>query len=121
MAATSDHSALRHVVLFRMYDACTDAEVEEMLSLLRPLGDLPGILSWTVDLSLDGRKGRVIVEDALFESEEALDSFRRHPRHAVVAEKMSTRADWLIGNYWTGVSRPSSDDPPACLRREQTR
>jgi hypothetical protein len=92
--------ALRHVVLFRMYDQCTDAEVDEMVAELRTLGDLPGILSWSVELSLDERKGRVIVEDATFASQEDLEGFRRHPRHASAADVMAQRADWIIGNYW---------------------
>lgn len=92
---------LRHVVLFRIYDDCADADVERMVEDLRSLGDGPGILSWQVELSLDQRKGRVIVEDATFASEDDLDVFRRSERHAEVAERMSTMADWLIGNYWT--------------------
>lgn len=91
---------LRHVVLFRIYDEVDDADVDGIVADLQTLGDLPGILSWHVERSLDERKGRVIVEDATFESEAALDGFRVSERHRVVAERMSTMADWLIGNYW---------------------
>ena len=100
MVRTEVLTALRHVVLFRVHDDCRDADVEEMVHQLRALGDGPGILSWRVELSLDERKGRVIVEDATFASQEALETFRRSEAHVVTAERMSTMADWLIGNYW---------------------
>ena len=91
---------LRHVVLFRMYDECTDDDVDDMAEQLRTLGDLPGVLSWRVEKSIDERKGRVIVEDATFATHEDVDAFRHADRHRVIAERMSTMADWLIGEYW---------------------
>lgn len=90
---------MRHIVLFRMYDDVADDEVDEMVASLRSLGDDPGVVSWRVERSLDERKGRVIVEDAVFESAEAIERFRVSARHRVVAERMSTMADWLIGDY----------------------
>lgn len=91
--------SIRHVVLFRMHDECTDDDVDDMVEQLRTLGDLPGILSWRVERSLDERKGRVIVEDATFATQEDLEAFRHADRHRVVAQRMSTMADWLIGEY----------------------
>ena len=30
-----------------------------------------------------------------------MDAFRHAERHRVIAERMSTMADWLIGEYWS--------------------
>ncbi|MDQ1218287.1 Dabb family protein [Microbacterium arborescens] len=54
-------SAFRHIVLFRIHDEVSDERVTEAIDALRSLAVLPGIQSWTVELSLDQRKGRVIV------------------------------------------------------------
>ncbi len=69
------------------------------IELLRSLGDGTGILSWTVELSRDRRKGRVIVEDGTFSSDEAFDAWRAHPRHQNAAEHLSQIADWLVGDW----------------------
>lgn len=90
----------RHVVLFRVRDDVADPEVSAAIELLRSLGDGTGILSWTVELSRDRRKGRVIVEDGTFSSDEAFDAWRAHSRHQKAAEHLSGIADWLVGD-WT--------------------
>ena len=87
---------VRHVILFRLYD---DADPDEVLQRLRSLGDLPGLLAWRVERSLDERKGVVLVQDSLFASLPALHSFRDAPRHVEVAEFMSRHADWLVADY----------------------
>jgi len=89
----------RHIVLFRVHDDVSDERVAVALSGLRSLAVLTGVTNWRVELSLDSRKGRVIVEDATFADESAFEAFRRHPRHAEVAAAMSTIADWWNGDY----------------------
>ncbi len=89
----------RHIVLFRIHDEVTDDQVTEAIDSLRSLGDLPGIVSWRVELSLDSRKGRVVVEDATFVDAEAFEAFRTDPRHAATAETMAGLADWWVGDY----------------------
>ncbi len=91
--------AVRHVVLFRMYDECSEEEVDEMVDRLRALGAEPGILEWRIERSLDERKGRIIVEDSVFESVKAIDAFRVSDAHAGMAYLMAQRADWWIGDY----------------------
>lgn len=90
---------LRHIVLFRVYDGVEPARVAEALDGLKSLAELPGILEWTVCLSTDERKGTVIVENALFESTDALAAFSAHPEHQVSAERLRVMADWWIGDY----------------------
>ena len=90
---------VRHLVLFRVYDHVPDVDVTEAVELLRGLGHLPGIREWRVELSTDLRKGRVIVEDSLFDSVEAIATFRAAPEHAVSSVKLAGIADWLVGDY----------------------
>ena len=91
--------AVRHIVMFRVYDTTADDDVAEAMDLLRGLKDLPGILAWRVELSEDRRKGRIIIEDSVFESFEAIDRFRVAPEHAVSSAKLASMADWLVGDY----------------------
>lgn len=90
---------LRHLVLFRIRDEVADADVDRALAGLRGLGDLPGIVSWRVEMSTDTRKGRVIVEDSTFVDRAALQDFRAHPRHAESSALLARIADWLVGDY----------------------
>ncbi|AUG30640.1 MULTISPECIES: Dabb family protein [Microbacterium] len=89
----------RHIVLFRVHDDVSDQRVAAALDELRSLSVLTGVRHWRVELSLDARKGRVIVEDATFVDEPAFEAFRRDPRHVAVAEAMSAIADWWNGDY----------------------
>ena len=89
----------RHIVLFRVYDEVDHARVDEAIERLRALGSLPGVIEWRVELSLDARKGRVIVEDATFVDHGSFEQFRRDPRHVETAEALSHIADWWNGDY----------------------
>ncbi len=89
----------RHIVLFRLYDGCRPAEIAAAIEGLEELGELPGILEWTVRRSEDERKGVVIVQNALFESREALTAFSVHPAHQVSAARLAKMADWWIGDH----------------------
>lgn len=91
--------ALRHLVLFRVHDHVPDVDVDDALEQLASLASLPGVLEWTVRLSDDRRKGRILVENGLFESREAFEAFRVHPRHDEVSTVMRELADWWIGDY----------------------
>lgn len=90
---------LRHIVLFRVHDDVSPDRVSGAIDGLNDLADIPGILEWTVRLSTDERKGVIIVENALFESAEALAAFAAHPRHRISAERLRDMADWWIGDY----------------------
>ncbi|BBH16422.1 hypothetical protein Back2_07090 [Nocardioides baekrokdamisoli] len=60
----------------------------------------PGTTKWIIERSVDERKGVVIVEDATFESEAALDAFRVSEDHAEAVAFMKENADWLVGDWW---------------------
>lgn len=92
---------VRHVILFRLYP---DADPEEVLRRLRSLGDLPEPLAWRVERSLDERKGVVLMQDSLFASMSALQSFREAPEHVEVAAFLSRNADWLVADHLQEVS-----------------
>jgi hypothetical protein len=89
---------LRHIILFKLYP---QADPEEVLHRLRSLASEPGLLEWRIERSLDERKGIVIVQDSLFTSRAALDTFRVAPAHVEVAAFLSQRADWLVADYET--------------------
>lgn len=89
----------RHIVLFRVHDDVSDDRVTAALEELRSLAVLPSVASWRVELSLDARKGRVIVEDATFSDAAAFERFRRDERHLAVGDTMSEIADWWNGDY----------------------
>ena len=90
----------RHVVLFRVRDHVTDPEVFEAVERLRALENEAGAVSWRVELSLDTRKGRVIIEDATFSDRADFVRFRELPEHRLAGEKLAAIADWSIGDYF---------------------
>lgn len=87
------------MVLFRIHDEVSDQRVTEAIDALRSLAVLPGIESWTVELSLDRRKGRVIVEDGVFSDQIAFEAFRAAPLHKSTAEVMAEISVWWVGDY----------------------
>jgi heme-degrading monooxygenase HmoA len=91
--------ALRHIVLFRFHEGVDPASREAATQLLRGLGGQPGILNWRVELSTDSRKGHVVAQDFLFESQEAFQEFRKSDAHTVTAGFMRTIADWWIADF----------------------
>jgi hypothetical protein len=93
--------AFRHIVLFRVHD---DVDIELLgrtVEELDQFAHLPGVMSWAVRRSLDEREGRIIVEDATFESREAFEKFRADPRHIEAGRRMSLISDWWVGDYLT--------------------
>ncbi len=90
---------IRHIVLFRIHDGVAPDLISEAVDGLDSLRDIPGIVEWVIRRSTDERKGVVIVENALFESSEALASFAAHPNHRISAERLRNIADWWIGDY----------------------
>ncbi len=94
----------RHVVLFRVRDDVAGPELSDAVENLTRLGDWPGVLEWTIAMSLDERKGRIVVEDATFVDIDTFHMWRAAEAHRQVASQMSKIADWLVG-----IGRP---DPP---------
>jgi hypothetical protein len=92
----------KHIVLFKIKDEVSEADFNKALQLLQDLGtDNEEILMWKVVQSVDSRKGRIIIEDSEFVSEEAFQRFRADEKHAKAVELMREIADWLVGDYLT--------------------
>lgn len=91
----------RHIVLFRVRDDVADPDVSAAIAALRTLGDEPGVVAWTVEPSLDTRKGRVIVEDATFADAAAFEAWRGGKSHRRVAARLAGIADWWVGDFET--------------------
>ena len=98
----------RHITLFRIRNGTSDAEVDHALHALRRLGsETVEPLEWTAAMSLDSRKGTVLVENSLFESESSFNAWRETAEHRAVVALMSRIADWTVGDYLeTGTSQP---------------
>ena len=89
----------RHVVLFRVHDGVANSRVAHAIAQLESLATLPQVMSLFVAPSLDGRKGRVIVEDATFADAAAFTAFRTAPTHIAVGAAMAEISDWWIGDF----------------------
>lgn len=92
---------LRHVILFRLREG---ADADRGLALLRSFRP-PGTLKWVIERSVDERKGVVIVEDATFVDQSALDAFRVSEEHAEAVAFFREHADWLVGDWWEASAR----------------
>ncbi|WP_144785409.1 Dabb family protein [Microbacterium sp. BH-3-3-3] len=91
----------RHVVLFRVRDTVTDPELSAAIDELRAVGRAPGVTAWAIEMSLDTRKGRIIVEDGSFVDLSAFETWRAGDAHERVAERMAGLADWWVGDWET--------------------
>lgn len=90
-----------HVVLFRVHDGADPDHVRHVLDSARPTS---GLVSWQVERSIDDRKGPVVAEVAVFESEDAFRLWRDSPSHQVAAAEVRELADWLVAD-WTNAPR----------------
>ncbi len=89
----------RHLVLFRMRDGAGDAILGEAMTRLRAAGESSGVLSWTVAVSLDERKGKIVAQDGVFVDADAFHAWRRSRAHRETAEWMAERADWWVADW----------------------
>ncbi len=89
----------RHVVLFRVREDVADPDVSAAIAELRAVGEDPGILSWDIALSLDTRKGRVIVEDGTFVDRAAFEAWRARFEHIRAGELMAQISDWWVADW----------------------
>jgi hypothetical protein len=90
---------LRHIVVFRVYDGVSEAQVDAAIGMLDRLADLPEVQDWRVARSLDTRKGTVIIENAVFRDAAERARFHDDQRHASTAEAMAKIADWWVADY----------------------
>lgn len=86
-----------HVVLFRLKDGADPVRVVAALDAARPTS---GLISWVVERSLDERKGPVVAELAVFESQDAFEAWRDSELHRTAAAVLRDLADWLVAD-WT--------------------
>lgn len=90
---------IRHIVLFRLHDDVSEADIGAAVAELRALGALPSVHAWRVEQSSDTRKGRILIEDATFASAKAFEAFRRDPAHLAAGAMMAEISDWWNGDY----------------------
>lgn len=85
-----------HVVLFQLKDG---ADVDAAIVVLRAAEPTSGLVSWQVERSLDERKGPVVAELAVFESEDAFRQWRDSDLHQAAVTHMREVSDWLIADW----------------------
>ena len=83
----------------RVRDDVADPDVSAAIAELTGVGEWPGILSWDVALSLDTRKGRVIVEDGTFVDRAAFEEWRVTEKHLAAGQRMAAISDWWVGDW----------------------
>lgn len=94
-------NSIRHIVLFKIEDGVSEKQIDDAIKLLKELGkDNPSILEWTIEKSLDTRKGIIIIENSLFKSEEDLKDFKSSEKHIKAGEIMKEISNWIIGDYF---------------------
>lgn len=95
---------LVHAVMFNFHDEASPEQVANAIRMCRALKELPGVLAWTVQESLDNRKGRTALELGVFESGQAFLDFRTHPTHNEFSSYVRDYADWNIVDFPAGQS-----------------
>lgn len=104
-SAVRDGNVLMHVILFEMYEGTTEGVRDEALRLMVAMcQDIPGIIKWHVAESSDYRKGVVLSEVIVFESNEAFEEFKRTPGHMAYAAFIRCWANWKISDYVVPVA-----------------
>lgn len=91
--------AIRHIVLFRFYDAIDEDSRRNAVEQIRSMETSPGILEWRIEVSMDTRKGVVVAQNVLFKDQDAFDAYRSSTDHKQVGEILSSLADWQIADY----------------------
>ncbi len=91
---------LRHIVLFKVQEGTTEALFEQAVKDLTELGEgHDGLESWSINVSSDTRKGRIIIEEAVFTTEAACRLFHDSEKHVRAGNLMRTISDWWVGDY----------------------
>ena len=105
----TQNKVLWHVVLISFRPDTPESVKREVYERYQTLdqecgGKKAGILFWRVDWNLDLRKNIHLVEIALFSSNEALQTFRKHPKHTEIANILRDVADWQVGDIHSSVT-----------------
>ncbi|HVV15514.1 MAG TPA: Dabb family protein [Candidatus Paceibacterota bacterium] len=97
---------LSHIVLISFYDSAPEEKKKEVYDRFQTLaeecgGKEAGILYFQAGHNLDMRKNVHLVVIGLFRDNEALQTYRNHPKHREHNEILREIADWQIGDLMT--------------------
>ncbi|QQG42884.1 MAG: Dabb family protein [Candidatus Giovannonibacteria bacterium] len=113
--------ALWHVVLISFKEYSTAVKRQEVYDRYQTLdqdcgGKEAGILFWKVDWNLDLRKNFHLVEIGIFESNEAFQAYRKHPKHVELTNILKNIADWRAGDihYPAFLGKTTESSCPRC-------
>ena len=97
-----------HALMFNFRDGAPQEAVDRAVRMVRALGELPGILAWTIQESLDQRKGRTVLELGIFKNGQAFLDFRDHPEHQAFTGYVRDYADWNIVDFEGSPESPEA-------------
>src|SRR4051812_7834761 len=83
-----------HAVTIRFHDDASTEAIDKVVAAASALGAIPGVGSWTVQESLDTRKGRRVLLLGTMENGQALLAYRLHPTHVAFTDIAGQVADW---------------------------
>ena len=99
-AGYSSEGPLRHIVFFVIKEKVTDKELLEFINKADALiKKTKGVIKYNVNQSMDVRKGRIVILNAVFDNIEDFESYRKLPKHTEFAAEASKISDWFNGDY----------------------
>ena len=90
---------LMHSVIITFHDTTSEPAIQSVISKLRSLERLEGVVHFTIQESLDQRKGQIWIEVAEFESGPTFLRWRDHPSHIACTDELKHIADWHTADY----------------------
>ena len=86
--------------MFRIHEGVDETAFLAAIEQLRQLGrGVQGLERWDINKSIDTRKGRIILEEALFTLEKNFRDFQETDAHRAAGEVMAGLADWWVVDY----------------------
>jgi hypothetical protein len=91
--------AIRHIVMFRFHDFLDEEARMEIVTEIRETAVPEGAIEWRFESSTDTRKGAVIVQNVLFDSQGSFARYRASEIHIQMARTLSNVSNWQIADY----------------------
>jgi hypothetical protein len=85
--------------MFRFHDFLDEEARMEIVTEIRETPVPNGAIEWRVETSTDERKGAVLVQNVLFDSQESFDVYRASDVHTWMAKTLSNVSNWQIADY----------------------
>lgn len=88
----------RHIVIFKVFDTANAGKVAEIVRQLA--NATPNLLENRVEISLDTRRGKFVVENFLFLSESDFIAFKASKVHGETVALLKEICEWQVVDYF---------------------